>query len=644
MKGPSGTGKTTTLSLLARSMGVEVLEWRNPTVSEYSPEGYVSVSAQFEDFINRGGKYNELDLSSNHELAVKDVDPSSQPFSWQKQKLILVEEVPNTLMRQTAPLQQLRLTIQQFLDLNTPSLHSSVSSEAESHTPVTPLVIIICETILSGTAGLADSFTVHRLLGQDILGHPGVSTIEFNPIARTLLNKALEVVIRKHGDQTGKRDKPSLSVLEKLGEVGDVRSAVGNLEFLYLMRDPERQDETAKPAAKLKRSVKGTKETTKIESGLLESVTQREASIGMFHAAGKVVYNKRDEMSDPDVSLQPLAQPPGHLSDHARSKKSQVSVDELIDQTGTDVDTFICVLHENYVLSCNDPSPENTLDSINGCIDALSDCDLLHLGYGGGARESGISAGTGRDTVRQDEMCFQIAVRGILFALPYPVKRRAPPPPKRNSRNNSGAGSKSRDVYKMFYPASLRLWRRREEVEGIMDRWISHFGIEASCTSTISSSGVVESWKNRMSRTAAGGSNVDDLPKADEVSSCRLTAPPSRVEMALERMPCMARIYKAKQSSSNTLVPELEKATMFTGLEDRDEDYSEPDQDVADEAMPQSKRAALAGRASAKSAQHASQRDVVISSEPAVNTIESALWTETMGDKLVLSDDDIEDD
>ena len=48
-----------------------------------------------------------------------------------------------------------------------------------------------------------------------------------------------------------------------------------------------------------------------------------------------------------------------------------------MDETGTDIDTFIAALHENYLPSCEASSNEESLDALAGCIDGLSDSDLL---------------------------------------------------------------------------------------------------------------------------------------------------------------------------------------------------------------------------------------------------------------------------
>ena len=88
---------------------------------------------------------------------------------------------------------------------------------------------------------------------------------------------------------------------------------------------------------------------------------------------------------------------------------------------------------------------EETLDSINGCIDALSDADLLSPDrFGPGVGRRNFQA-TSADTLRQDELSFQTSVRGLLYSLPYPVKR-VPPPPgilssKAQGSTSSGGGN-----------------------------------------------------------------------------------------------------------------------------------------------------------------------------------------------------------
>ncbi|KAK6608754.1 Rad17 cell cycle checkpoint protein [Botrytis cinerea] len=576
LKGAAGTGKTTTVQLLAKDMGCDVLEWRNPVGSIDSSDGFQSMAAQFEDFMGRGGKFGQLDLfSDDHgdipaEAEVKPLD--------QRKQIILVEEFPNTFTRSSSALQSFRSAILQYLASNTPLLSMSHNPHFKSD-PITPVVMIVSETLLTTTSASADSFTAHRLLGPEILQHPGVGVIEFNSIAPTILAKALETVVQKESRKSGRRKTPGPQVLKSLGR-GDIDDWGGKVVF-----------------GKGKKTSKDTS-LTKMEEESLELITRREASLGIFHAVGKVVYNKREGKVSGDVESLPH-----FISHQSRPKKSEVGINELIDETGTDTPTFIAALHENYILSCEAPPSSfefSSLDHVNGCIDALSDSDLLCPSWDGSIQSSGFGGGitgTGGDILRQDEMSFQIAVRGILFSLPHPVSRKVP----------AAAGfrtGKTGDAHKMFYPTSLKLWRMKEEMESTLDLWVTRLiKGEIDPTSTHASSitsgaavfarpkaGTVESWKVKIAAPLPSQSkskSSPNTPKEEDSSPLLTLGVSARTEMLLERLPYMIQISKSKSShqsrnpfssssssstsaitnfQNNPLLASLSKITTFTGI------------------------------------------------------------------------------
>lgn len=163
----------------------------------------------------------------------------------------------------------------------------------------------------------------------------------------------------------------------------------------------------------------------------LKSITSRETHLNLFHAVGKVVYNKRygDDTADPYHPPLPAPSHPHHPY-HKRAHRSppQSILEELV----TDMSTYISALHENYLPSCTTP------DHTNSCLDYLSDADLLLPveSYGEGL-------------ARQQEIAFEVSVRGLFMSLPSPVRR---------------AASDS----KLSYPLSCRLWRKKEENEGLL--------------------------------------------------------------------------------------------------------------------------------------------------------------------------------
>lgn len=149
------------------------------------------------------------------------------------------------------------------------------------------------------------------------------------------------------------------------------------------------------------------------------------------------------------------------------SRASRVDINNLIDEAGTDPQTLISALHENYLGSCNflggisrqTHSLEDLLDCVNHCIGDLSDSDILtssrayHKNLGtwntGGYHEA-FDRFIGTTGIRQDDISFQVAVRGLTMALPSPVKR--------DFKDN-----------KIFYPTSLKLWKSKEKIEGVVD-------------------------------------------------------------------------------------------------------------------------------------------------------------------------------
>ncbi|KZF23835.1 hypothetical protein L228DRAFT_238351 [Xylona heveae TC161] len=676
LKGPSGSGKTTTLSLLSRALGFDILEWRNPLGAEYSSDGYVSASAQFGDFIGRGGKFGSLEFAGTGTPSASKPTAAVTPTQASgKQKVILIEEFPSASSRQSASLQNFRSTILQYLAATTSSTGNFFAS---SESPAAPIVMVITETLLTTSTAAADSFTAHRLLGPQIMNHTGTSVMEFNPIAPTFLSKALDLIIKKEARISGRRKAPSSIVLQTLGGVGDIRSAVASLEFLCL-----RGDEAGDWGGRVAVAVKGKRgatdgtKLTKMERDSLELVTQREASLGIFHAVGKVMYNKREDPAINPAEERP-PQPPNHLPQHHRPKVSQVSVDDLIDATGTDTQTFVAALHENYILSCDNSSSEDAMDAINGCIDAISDSDLLAPEWTGGFGSGRMGGGFGRgafqgassDNLRQDEISFQLAVLGILFALPYPVKRRAPPASLSSDgrgRWNRGQNSRS-DAYKMFFPSSLRLWRRSEEISDMVDLYMNQLikdQMTADSSHTVTEE--VGSVESRKHNTSSFNSSIAEHSSSTPTPSSQTNTSPkpsslmipsgnsARREMLLERLPYTALIQRRGNKSASSNLQMLDQITSFRGIggasdelldDEGDEDTVPPVRDWTTDRDPDS---VFPGSRSASSflplkREPPARRQPAHSSRPPDTSGIPGLSFESQVQKLVLSDDDIEDD
>lgn len=550
LKGAAGTGKTTAVNLLAKDLGVEVKEWRNPAGADMSSGSFVSASAQFEDFILRSGKFAGLELVTGDGAPTKTASKSEPTNTEARPQIMLVEEFPNTFAKTSGVLQAFRTTIQQFL-----------ASPRLSYSKPTPLIMIISETLLSTSTTSSDSFTAHRLLGPQILNHPQTATIEFNAVAPGILTAALSTIVQKEARKTGRSKTPGLAVLKHLAETGDIRSAVSTLEFLCLRSDEGIDTWSARVAFTKPKRNAPIAPMTKQEQASLKLISNRESSLDIFHAVGKVIYNKRSTTSS-------IHQPPNHLPQHRRPKPPDLDVDALLNDLGTDTSTFIAALHENYALSCNSSSSEDTLDALNGCLDALSDADLLSPDrFGTGTRSY---SGSAQDNLRQDDLSFSTAVRGLLFALPEKVQR------SDNSKGNS-KGPSTNQAFQMFYPQSLRLWRKKEELESLLELVTASLQNSDIAESSSSRKEGVETWRrNNLFDSSA-------KPEEEEaaVPNIFLASATAKQELLLDRLPFTSLILASRASASQMLVQNIGTLTRISGTSNPRSSLEE-EEDVAD--------------------------------------------------------------
>ena len=537
MKGPSGAGKTTTLRLLAQAMDVNILEWKNPVGSDMSSEAYVSLSAQFGEFLGRSLAFHGLEVASVSTSKDEAISQEATNASVSiKPKLVLIEEFPNMLGSTSIALQSFRQNILGYLAACS-SLSRQISFRKDADTMIAPMILIITESRLNSGGSQQDNFTVNKILGPEILSHPALSVIEFNSVAVTFVRKAFDLVIQKEARISGRRRVPGPAVLQNLSAVGDVRSAIGSLEFLCL-NTHNVDNWSGRVAAVAKRGAKESDDITQMERALLQMVTPRETKLEIFHAVGKIVYNKRMELKNA-----PLAEASSEFSDDSNARVPEVSLDRLMDQCETDVETFVAALHENYVLSCHGSS---FTDAVEGCLDALSNGDILGLDarYGRSVKSFRSSA-SATDTLRQDEMVFQLVTRGILFSLPYPVKR-APVPVDLPGMQKSKAFG-----HKMFYPTSMRLGRQIEEIEDMLEAWQLR-GQQASTT--------VEN------RAITGFEDTDTITHSDHDNIIRRrNMHCAKSELVSEILPYTCMIQNSRRGRESSDKSLLERITQFRG-------------------------------------------------------------------------------
>ena len=467
LRGPSGSGKTATLRLLAKELKSELMEWQNPVGTSFENESFISLAAQFDEFLSRTIKFQGLDLSNT-----ENIEPLGdlQPTQRQPRMIVMIEDFPNTFSRGSSVLLNFRESILRYLAHNTPSPQSKAKEER-----ITPVVMIITETHMSSSSDRSESFTVGRLLGRQLIQHPSVTVIDFNPIAPTLLSKALSTIVRKGNTVRPRKWTPSTALLKQISQSGDIRNSTNSLQLAYLFDQGEPTVGSAKATSKQGSASKS--------QTLASEMAFRDNIVDLFHAVGKVLYNKRKDI--PEASTPP----PAHLRHHHRPFQSEVSIGKLYEDIGTDVDTFISTLHENYPLSC---FGQDFADNLDDCIANLSDSELF--------LSSSLVRGSGGapTSLFQTDYAFNLASRGLLFSLPYPVER---------GKTMSSALKLKRDPFKMIYPHSLRLWRQIDETESTLDEWID-FVMQNEHTDAACS---------RLSRTEI---STEFIPYASKILPC----------------------------------------------------------------------------------------------------------------------------
>jgi cell cycle checkpoint protein len=203
LTGPAGTGKTSTIRVLAREMGFEILEWRNAigdaystpthlylflhiltrsigdssslpsTSTEFHPEfdqNYEAIFTKFEAFLTRASTCQNIFPHIDSQISQSKTTKSSP-----RRHVILLEDLPNILHARTQA---------QFHE----ALNSLVAS-APANSAV-PLVIIISDAGVRGEVSdervSASSernkiqvVDVRTVLSKDLLGGPYVTEIGY---------------------------------------------------------------------------------------------------------------------------------------------------------------------------------------------------------------------------------------------------------------------------------------------------------------------------------------------------------------------------------------------------------------------------------------------------------------------------------
>ncbi|KAK7062650.1 RFC checkpoint protein Rad17 [Paramarasmius palmivorus] len=406
LSGPAGTAKTSTIRVLSREMGFELVEWRN-SMNEESlgviDQAFSTLSSQRE-YDNSFSKFEMfLHRATNCHTVFTQGSSSSQSQNTHEsrgRRVIFLEDLPNVG----------HLTIRTRFHA---ALQAVVSS---SHGDFVPIILVVSDPGIRGEAederlssgiwrrdndGAIDAQSV---LPKDVLNGP------FNPIAPTLLRKALQALLNTHytGGKNGRKSPVSPGLLDVVVETanGDIRSAVMALQFACIRLESQSGVKS-----------KSRKRDSKLEARvLMENITRREQGLALFHLIGRVLYNKRKgdapapsaqvkdikKEQEIDKRLEDPPPLPDHLRHHDR-RASRVDVDRLYTDSPIDSSLYSLYIHQNYTQFCND------LDHCEGVAEWLSWAD---------------SSG-GETWYHVNPHRFHLLTLGTLHSLPSPVERRS---------------------------------------------------------------------------------------------------------------------------------------------------------------------------------------------------------------------------
>ncbi|KAF9425636.1 Cell cycle checkpoint protein rad17, partial [Podila epigama] len=362
LTGPAGSGKTVVIQMLAKEMGLEIVEWinnvnenniiRRPTLpgqdswrSSSFDDEYVPVMNAFQEFFTRAHRFNPLLLGDSTDGSKP---PTEAPRSASgKKNIILIEDLPPISAYSS------RKIFQETI-LNFANTRSSTSSV---------LVIIISdvfskqstELLFSSNENREQALSIRTLLPAALLDRldSGVKTtgrvkqIKFNAIAMRFMTKAINAIVNE--EFVHKRSfAPEKEEIDQLIEIhgGDIRAVINSLQFLCSL--PLTSRRRYREAARILEEDPYVDPDMKMQYG-------QDSSLGIFHAVAKVLYNKRDWSNYEEYDLDIIKIPPQDFKDHKLRPKLHFNPEkDLIEKLPVEPDLFTLMLHQNYARHLND--------------------------------------------------------------------------------------------------------------------------------------------------------------------------------------------------------------------------------------------------------------------------------------------------
>ncbi|CAB3375287.1 Hypothetical predicted protein [Cloeon dipterum] len=259
VKGPAGSGKSTTVKVCGKNLGIDVMEWITPSnfsnFKVFSEENdfpgnkefdcYKSDRQMFRDFVIKGSRFHSLFSSTG------------------SKKIILIEDWPASFLRDPTP------------------LHEILEEFAQSGK--CPLVMITGEDNV-----------FNKLIPENLIRQYSIDVFAFNPMAPTLLKKVLcDISAKEAPSNLNAKD-----IIESIcqSSCGDLRSAINTLQFACLRGFTKGAADAVK--GKSQQKSPENKRRRLDEQGQkkqLAKIGGRDAPDDFFHVISKALYAKRED-------------------------------------------------------------------------------------------------------------------------------------------------------------------------------------------------------------------------------------------------------------------------------------------------------------------------------------------------------------
>ncbi|SCU90410.1 LADA_0F03862g1_1 [Lachancea dasiensis] len=252
LTGPAGCSKSSCIKLLAEEL-VTQYRWKSASTFSVSSNSGDPCCIEYDGSnfplgVSKGDHFDQFLMESRYRTG-------------SNLAVLLIEDLPNIFNLSTRT--QFQQSLLRWL------------CNGEPHLP--PLVISLSECELqagdnsNNTFGIDTQFIAETVLGFEVLAHPGLQRIKFNPINKTLLKKHLnDISIREQQSFTPRKWEHRGEFVSSVVEhCGDIRSATGALQLWATSSLP-----------------------------IFSKNHTREQSISLFQSLGRVMYGSSDITDD----------------------------------------------------------------------------------------------------------------------------------------------------------------------------------------------------------------------------------------------------------------------------------------------------------------------------------------------------------